>query len=85
MIQPTLDAGIEFGEGDAAGLPGLETIGQAAGGLDDLAGFDAAVAGPDEEAEPGDAGVDGLDLCGGLMDGEAQGSQALHHGLLPIP
>lgn len=85
VIDPALDTGVEFREGDAALAPGVEAIRKPPRGVDCFAGLQAAVRGVDDEAEPGDAGGDWLDLSGLGVNGEAEGLKAFDDGLLPGP
>jgi hypothetical protein len=56
VIDPAVNAGVEFREGDVPVAPGVEALGEPLGGVDGLTALETAVRGVDDKAEPGDAG-----------------------------
>ena len=76
VVDPALDAGIELGEADLAGVIGRQPRPQPPVRRAHLARLDQAVGGKDNEAEPGNPGVHRQHLRPGLVDDEAQAARA---------
>lgn len=85
MVDPTLDAGIQFAGADLAGMIGGEPHPQPAVGGADLARLDQPVRRMNDEAEPGNAGAHRQHLRPALVDDETQTRQPLDYRRLPRP
>lgn len=62
MVDPALDAGIEFSERDRPGLVQINIMFQSPPELDDIAPLEAAVGRVDDETQPGNSHRTGDDL-----------------------
>ena len=85
VVDPTLDAGVEYREADVSGLPLIEPFSQAPGGFHRFAALQAPVFREDDEPQPGYPGGDRLNLCLSLVNRQAERLQALHNGAFPFP
>ena len=84
MIDPALYAGVELGEADFTRAVRPPALPQPAGKVADIAGFDSAVGGVNDETKPGYAMPDGGDL-GLRVDGQPECRQTFDDSLLPAP
>jgi hypothetical protein len=76
MGDPAADAGVQLGEADVPSVMGGEPGTQAPVGVAHLARLHQAMAGVDDETEPGDAGAHRQHLRPRLVDDQAQAGEA---------
>lgn len=84
VVDPTFDRFVELGKSDSALPPGVVTLAKAPGGMPRLPGFQLAVVGVDDKAQPGSAALDGRHLTAPLMQHEPQSSEELDDGRPPL-
>ena len=83
MVDPALDAGIELGEADLAGVIGGQPRPEPAVGRAHLAGLDQSVRRIDDEAEPRNSRADRQHLRARLVNDQAQPGEPLDDGRRP--
>src|SRR5512132_3420672 len=83
VVDPALDAGIEFGIADLAGVIGGELRPQPSVGRAHLARLDEAMSRIDDEAEPRDPRADRQHLSARFVDDEPQPGKPLDYRRLP--
>lgn len=85
MIDPAIDAGIQFGEADMPRLVVVKALAQAAAEVDDVTPLNVAVVGVDDPAQPRNARPRGCHLRLRLMDRQPQPRQPIDDRSLPRP